>query len=44
MEAAWSSETSLSRRHDPEDLDVNLHRHENLRSLRGITEEVKEPG
>jgi hypothetical protein len=38
MEAAWSSETLESylistRRHNPEDLDFNLHRRENLKSL-----------
>jgi hypothetical protein len=37
MEAAMSSETSVSyrittRRHNPEDRDLNLHRHEDLNS------------
>jgi len=36
MEAAWNSETLLSyrnttRRHNPKELDLNLHRHENLK-------------
>jgi len=36
MQAAWSSETMVSyqnstRRQNPEDLDLNLHRRENLR-------------
>jgi len=34
MEAVWTSETSNhnnARRHNPEDLDLNLHRIENLK-------------
>jgi len=38
MEVAWISETLIScqnttRRHNPDKLDLNLHRHENLKSL-----------
>jgi len=41
MEAAMSSKTLLSyhittRRHNPEDLDVKPHRHENLKRLKNV--------
>jgi hypothetical protein len=37
MAAAWTSKTlvthhNITRHHNPEDLDMNFHRHENLKS------------
>jgi hypothetical protein len=46
MEAVWTSETMISchntpRRHNPEDLDLNLHRRENLISQKPYVRESK---